>query len=137
MDLIYDLNIVVIYGGRNDHNHDIRESIYNDLYVLNLQTLTWMEVKLEGYRLNNICSHSTYVVSSQIIIYGGHQLSQYSNSNFIKIEFNQNKINQVMRFNKKTKESDYQNYITHTSNDENKQIEYLRNITKVNLKNKL
>jgi len=42
-----------------------------------------------------------------------------------------------MRFNKKTKESDYQNYITHTSNDENKQIEYLRNITKVNLKNKL
>jgi len=64
MDLIYDLNIIVIYGGRNDHNNNIKQSIYNDLHVLNLQTLNWMEVKLEGCKLNHVCSHSTYVLNS-------------------------------------------------------------------------
>ncbi len=50
MNYYSDLNIIIIYGGRNDHlnRNAINSFVLNDIFTLNLETLTWVHVELLG-----------------------------------------------------------------------------------------
>lgn len=64
-------NSIVIHGGRNDNKSS--ESVLNDLFFLQVDTLTWIEVKFNSGGKPPIArfSHAGDVFDSKILIFGG------------------------------------------------------------------
>jgi len=63
-------NAIIIHGGRNDNNKI--KSILNDLYFLQVDTLTWIEVKyVNGKESNPRFSHACALLDTKLIIFGG------------------------------------------------------------------
>ena len=87
MNFYQDLNIIIIYGGRNDSNHD--EPILSDVCVLNVFNLCWSKVSLFG--LGNVpkCSHASTIVGSKLVVFGGYTLQEYIPSDVYILELNQ------------------------------------------------
>ena len=63
-------NSILIHGGRNDNS--LVNSVLNDLHFLQVDTLTWIEVKYEtGKGSTPRFSHACAIYGSKIIIFGG------------------------------------------------------------------
>ena len=64
-------NSIVIHGGRNDNNSS--DSVLNDLFYLQVDTLTWIKVKFngEGKESTPRFSHAWAIYDSKILIFGG------------------------------------------------------------------
>ncbi|EGR30372.1 kelch motif family protein, putative [Ichthyophthirius multifiliis] len=79
---LQDLNILVVYGGRNDKI--IREGIMGDFNVLNLENLQWIKIQMNGLQIQKRCSFSLCVVDSQILVFGGYEENGFSNADLQK-----------------------------------------------------
>ena len=70
IDFVPNLNIVTIYGGRNDFAG--KTAVYSDLWVLRLGKLEWFEAKIGGNHLPiPRCNHCSVVNDTELIICGG------------------------------------------------------------------
>ena len=99
MNFFQDLNIIIIYGGRND---SCPEPIFSDVSILNVFNLCWSKVTLFG--LGNVpkCSHCSCVIGSKLVVFGGYTLQEYSCSDIFILELNQDTVktlNEKNRFN--------------------------------------
>ena len=70
MDFYEKLNVIVIYGGKNDKSKD--GPFFNDMFFLDLQTLSWINIELNN---DNIFpprgSHCSCLCDNELIIFGG------------------------------------------------------------------
>ena len=73
MDYYEDLNMLIIYGGRNDGRTDKKNSgaILNDICMLNLENFNWVTVDVNGLTDLYKCAHCSILLNTQIIIFGG------------------------------------------------------------------
>ena len=63
-------NSIIVHGGRNDNK--VNSPVLNDLYFLQMDTLTWIEVKFEQGKIPLArFSHACTIFESKIIIFGG------------------------------------------------------------------
>ena len=73
-------NYLIIHGGRNDTLND--NSTLNDTFLLDLENLEWIEVKLysniNNFSVANRCSHQSIIYVDKLIILGG-----MNNNNFL------------------------------------------------------
>jgi hypothetical protein len=75
------LNLLAIYGGRNDDLYKVNKTaMLGDLFVLELDTFTWASVKLQGDAKGPRCSHVAGALGTKLIIFGGISFNKYSAS---------------------------------------------------------
>ena len=71
MDFFEKLNVVIIYGGKNEHSK--YGPYFNDMYFLDVETLTWVRIELNindnFYPRGRHCSS---IIENEIIIFGGN-----------------------------------------------------------------
>ena len=71
MNFFEKLNVVIIYGGKNEHSK--YGPYFNDMYFLDVETLTWIRVELnlnENFYPRG--RHCSCIVENEIIIFGGN-----------------------------------------------------------------
>jgi N-acetylneuraminic acid mutarotase len=63
-------NSIIVHGGRNDNNST--SSVLNDLYFLQVDTLTWIQIQFQqGKKPNARFSHACGIVDTRMIVFGG------------------------------------------------------------------
>ena len=88
IDFVPKLNIVTIYGGRNDFAG--KTAVYSDLWVLRLENLEWFEAKIGGTHLPiPRCNHSSIVIDTELIICGGQGKDYELTKDILAIELDQ------------------------------------------------
>ena len=74
MNFYEKLNILVIYGGKNEHSRF--GPYFNDMYFLDVETLHWVKVELnynDSFQPRG--RHCSCIVDNEIIIFGGNNES--------------------------------------------------------------
>lgn len=97
MNFYQDLNIIIIYGGRNDQ---ALEPVLSDVCVLNVFNLCWSKVSLFGLGQVPKCSHCATIVGSKLVVFGGYTLQEYSSSEVFVLELNQENVKSLNDKNK-------------------------------------
>lgn len=97
MNYFQDLNIIIIYGGRNDKNS---QPILSDICILNIFNLCWSKVSLHGLGYIPKCSHCTTIVDSKLIVFGGYTLNEYVSADVYILELNQDLVKNLIAKNK-------------------------------------
>ncbi|CAI2387727.1 unnamed protein product [Moneuplotes crassus] len=62
-------NSILVFGGRNDHQ--LGSSVLNDMYFLQVDTLTWINVDFVNKNPASRFSHACGIQGSKLIIFGG------------------------------------------------------------------
>lgn len=80
--------MLVIYGGRNDTMYALKSTYtYNDLMVLNLETLCWLAVSTYGANIQGgRYAHSAAIFQDQMLVFGGMSDSGYSEDDMRALE---------------------------------------------------
>ena len=99
-----DLSILILHGGRND---SIKKSIFNDIFVLDLMTLNWIQTSTYPSVPKDRSEHSSVVYNNQIFILGGINLKKYYPMDFFVI--NVDLYNNKFKESEKYKEYDLRN----------------------------
>eukprot|EP00828_Plagiopyla_frontata_P004583 TRINITY_DN11683_c0_g1_i1.p2 TRINITY_DN11683_c0_g1~~TRINITY_DN11683_c0_g1_i1.p2 ORF type:complete len:147 (+),score=11.02 TRINITY_DN11683_c0_g1_i1:424-864(+) len=99
MTPLISLGIIVVIGGLNEQSQDVH---LNDLFILQLNTMEWIEVKKFGIEMIPRSSHCAITSGSQIIVFGGMNLSGLVKTDLLIIEFNQNKAHSLIYANKQS-----------------------------------
>ncbi|KAF2312873.1 hypothetical protein GH714_040930 [Hevea brasiliensis] len=60
-----------IFGGCGKSSNDNVEVYYNDLYILNTETLVWKELNTTGQKLPPRAGHSTVAFGKNLFVFGG------------------------------------------------------------------
>lgn len=70
MDFFEKLDVVIIYGGRNEHSN--YGPYFNDMFFLDVETLNWFNIEL-NYNKNFYTrgKHCSCIVENELIIFGG------------------------------------------------------------------
>lgn len=76
------LNSLVIYGGKNE----LTQQILSDLWLLTLNTLTWIKADVRGDVSRSRYHHCSEQVETQLFIFGGIQQNQYSDHELYRFE---------------------------------------------------
>ena len=93
-DYIPKLGLFCVYGGRNDYLPDMQ--ILNDLFVLKLNNLEWVQVCPGGEILPiGRANHCSYVNGTELIICGGQGYDFALLKDTCAIELDQEKISRV------------------------------------------
>ena len=70
MNYMTQLNVITIYGGRNDFL--AKKIILDDLWLLKLHNMEWVKVQIGGDNLPIArCNHTSYGNGTELIISGG------------------------------------------------------------------
>lgn len=69
MDYLKFNNSIILFGGRNDNSAG--SSVLNDMYFLQIDTLTWINVEFINKKLAPRFSHACAIQDSRMIIFGG------------------------------------------------------------------
>ncbi|CAI2364022.1 unnamed protein product [Moneuplotes crassus] len=68
-------NQIVLYGGYTLEDEDIEQKEDNDLYILDLLSVTWSKLKLDGEYPEPRALHSmTFFTPQDLLIFGGEQI---------------------------------------------------------------
>ena len=70
MDFFEKLDVVIIYGGRNEHSKF--GPYFNDMFFLDVENLNWINIELNYNQ--NFCprgKHCSCIVENELIIFGG------------------------------------------------------------------
>jgi len=87
-------NSLIIYGGRNDSLGE--QMVLGDMFMLNLQTLTWYQVEMLGNQLvRPKYSFQCCYLSQKLIVFGGMNSEGYCRSELHVIELNKGKVSQL------------------------------------------
>ncbi len=70
MNFFEKLNVIIIYGGKNDK---IKEgpSYFNDMFFLDVQTLSWINIEFNDDIYPPRASHCSCLFDNELIIFGG------------------------------------------------------------------
>jgi hypothetical protein len=75
-----ELNFVVLFGGRNDSLGQADKSIFNDIWILKLNVLNWINVKCYGDTPNKRYGFVSALSGTQLIIFGGLDGKKYNSA---------------------------------------------------------
>ena len=92
-----ELNAALLFGGRDNTAVNGGYSCFNDIHLLDLATLTWSEVKVQGEVPVTRCSHASTVVGLQLILFGGVDGGKYCNSDTFVLELDQKVVLECVR----------------------------------------
>ncbi|CAN1839937.1 Kelch domain-containing protein 3 [Linum perenne] len=67
---------IYIFGGCGQSSDTNNEVYYNDLYILNTETLVWKELSTMGQKLPPRAGHSTVAFGKNLFVFGGFADSQ-------------------------------------------------------------
>ncbi|CAK73463.1 unnamed protein product (macronuclear) [Paramecium tetraurelia] len=91
---------IVIYGGKND---DINvQGFLNDLHILEIRNFSWTQVDVRGYSTLGRCSHSAAAIDDKLYIFGGVNYTGFVKSDFLIIELNQSKAQELSQYEAQT-----------------------------------
>lgn len=92
MSYYKDLNILIIYGGRDDGviSNGQQSSLMNDIMLLNLEHMEWIRAEVTGFRFKPRCAHTSIIIESKMIIFGGFTEKSYLDSDLLVVELDQN-----------------------------------------------
>ena len=113
-----ELSILIIYGGKNDL---LKKSIFNDIYVLDIENFNWIRAVSYPFIPKERAEHGSILYNNQILILGGINLKKYHAMDFFII--NVDLFNNKLRDREKYKE--YEN--KSKSIEKNKKGEYRYN----------
>ena len=81
------LNLLVVYGGRNDTLFAKgKPPIISEVFALELESLTWINVPMSGLRPQPRSSHVATVTGTKMIVFGGMTLSEYCPAETLMLE---------------------------------------------------
>lgn len=83
MNFFNDLSILIIHGGRNDKN---KLQIFNDIYVLDLVTITYIRAYTYETIPKDRYEHSSFIFDNKLYIFGGIDEDRYIGSDFFLID---------------------------------------------------
>ncbi|KAL4481097.1 hypothetical protein ABPG72_015052 [Tetrahymena utriculariae] len=100
-----DLNVLIIYGGRNDNSKYYRSysmnisqnGILGDICILDLETLNWISVEENGLKNLQKCAFASSIIGSKIIIFGGYQEKGFVNADMYVLELDQQKNRKLIK----------------------------------------
>ena len=86
MNFYPNLDLIVIHGGRNDK---INIGFFNDFYVLDLETMNWIQPQFGGEIPFERSEHQSIVIGNRMIIFGGVSSGSLMNFDFevMNLEF--------------------------------------------------
>jgi N-acetylneuraminic acid mutarotase len=93
MTYLQSLNVLVVYGGRNEHEINY---FLDDICMLNLDTLTWASVCAFGNIPAARFSHSATSYGSKMLIFGGIRSKGYTEAVMHVVELDQTKANKLI-----------------------------------------
>ena len=92
-------NYLIIHGGRNDSVSD--NSALNDTYLLNLENLEWLNVKLysdmDNFEILCRCGHQSIIFMDKLIILGGMNNNNYLGCSLFIINLDFSYTNKLQR----------------------------------------
>jgi len=113
MNFYEDLNMLFVYGGRNDL---IKKSIFNDIWIFDLENFKWIKAITHPFNAKERTEHCSTLYNNQLLILGGTNLKKYNSMDFFIINLD--------LYNNKNKERDvYKEYEQKNKNDRNRRIE--------------
>lgn len=68
MNYFSHLNSLVIYGGMND---SFKGRFYDDIFLLDLEMLSWVKVDILGPSVPGKAMHSSQLIDTKIYVFGG------------------------------------------------------------------
>ena len=82
MDYFEDLNVIIIHGGRDDHDYRVT---YSDMFVLDLVNFVWLKINIYDEVPVERSEHSSCIVGSKLLILGGMNQSMYTKSDIYEV----------------------------------------------------
>lgn len=93
-----DINMFVVFGGRNDALFESTNSCcLNDLWLLELENLIWIQAKIHGFPVSPRYSHAATLYRSEIVIFGGISEGELIGGNVQVLETNQTEAYRLHR----------------------------------------
>ena len=76
---VAELNIIVISGGRNDvgANTSSQLGCYDDIHILHLEKLRWLQVTSSGIQRSPRFSHTAGSFGTRLVVFGGMNFESY------------------------------------------------------------
>ena len=82
MEFFEKLNVVIIYGGKNDKNKN--GPYFNDMFFLDVQTLSWVNIELNDDQIfPPRGAHCSCLVEDELIIFGGKNEKYFLKSDLL------------------------------------------------------
>eukprot|EP00826_Nyctotherus_ovalis_P041425 TRINITY_DN4163_c0_g1_i5.p1 TRINITY_DN4163_c0_g1~~TRINITY_DN4163_c0_g1_i5.p1 ORF type:complete len:179 (+),score=31.29 TRINITY_DN4163_c0_g1_i5:482-1018(+) len=79
---------IIVFGGRNSGNSVMDGYCFNDLLILNLNTLTWQPLAVYGFAPTQRWGHVMAVDKESVLIFGGISEGQFANATIYTAELN-------------------------------------------------
>ena len=95
------INWLCIFGGWGNKKD---ASIMNDLHLLRMDNMLWIEVEVLGMPLGKRGNFSSWVIQSKLIIFGGVKENMSSSNDSYVIEFDQDKVENILRQERESQE---------------------------------
>ncbi len=74
LNFYQNLNILILSGGKNE---SIKKSIFNDIFVLDLENLNWIKASTYPIIPKERTGHGAIIVNNQLIILGGNNIKRF------------------------------------------------------------
>lgn len=84
--LLKELNSLVLFGGRNNEKSAEGYNCFGDVYLLDLATLLWREVRTEGCGPGARCAHVAAAVGGKVVVFGGVDGGKYCSGDTFLLE---------------------------------------------------
>jgi hypothetical protein len=97
MTYFQDANILVIYGGRTDKAGEAYDVSYEDLHILNLESMYWGKVEVYGNIPDSRSSHGSAGNESCLYIFGGISNGSFCNNQMFCLELDQKAAERKIR----------------------------------------
>ena len=86
------INILVVYGGKNDQMHN---GVFNDIYTLDLGKLSWINVVNVGTDGLKRFSHVCGIFGTKMLVFGGLNATAYTSPQVHVLELDQPTVNRL------------------------------------------
>ena len=84
------LNLLCIYGGRNDENN--MGNLLNDVWFFDLENFNWVKPLYDDSMFHSVAEHSIVSDGNKILVLGGFGVDGYVKFNVYTIEFDVNSV---------------------------------------------
>jgi N-acetylneuraminic acid mutarotase len=82
MNFFEKLNVVIIYGGKNDKMKN-GPSYFNDMFFLDVETLSWINIEFNDNIYPARAAHCSCLLGNELIIFGGKNEDYFLKSDLL------------------------------------------------------
>ena len=90
------LNAVVVFGGRIDVSNSSSYTCFNDLFILKMETLTWVTVQVLGNIPNMRSGHCFASAGTKVYLFAGAGTNTYCSSDLYSLELSPKMAKQLI-----------------------------------------